>query len=226
MTAPGPALFPAGRLKLCDGYRRKPKSDPIHGSPGVGASRSPAILNSVVSFFSLAGIFGEREQSTRSSGGTLAASAVRPLNKFRRIRCTRWLLSVCVCAFFAVTAGSATGNASQPAQSTSNTPSVNVVVQWNRTLLIIVRTPGAQPATVHPTRSFAIMHAAIYDAVNAIDRTHTPYSVRLSHVSRFASQDAAAATAAHEVLAALYPKFQPVLDDQLQQSLAVIPGAP
>src|SRR5690242_9313790 len=52
---------------------------------------------------------------------------------------------------------------------------VNQVVQWNRTLLVIVRTPGAQPATIHPTRSFAIMHAAIYDAVNAIDRTHRPY---------------------------------------------------
>ena len=39
--------------------------------------------------------------------------------------------------------------------------SVDVVVEWNRTLLAIVRTPGAQPATVHPTRSFAIMHAAI-----------------------------------------------------------------
>ena len=47
--------------------------------------------------------------------------------------------------------------------------SVNQVLQWNRTLLVIVRTPGAQPATVHPTRSFAIKHAAIYDAVNAID---------------------------------------------------------
>jgi hypothetical protein len=28
--------------------------------------------------------------------------------------------------------------------------SVNEVVQWNRTLLVIVRTPGAQPATIHP----------------------------------------------------------------------------
>src|ERR1700680_425605 len=100
------------------------------------------------------------------------------------------------------------------------TQSVNPVVQWNRTLLVIVRTPGAQPATVHPTRSFAIMHAAIYDAVNAIDRTHKPYLVRLTAVSRFASQDAAAASAAHEVLAALYPNFKTLLDDQLQQSLA------
>src|SRR6266436_5963004 len=57
--------------------------------------------------------------------------------------------------------------------------SVNPVVQWNRTLLVIVRTPGAQPATVHATRSFAIMHAAIYDAVNAIDGTRKPYLVPL-----------------------------------------------
>ena len=104
--------------------------------------------------------------------------------------------------------------------------SVNPVVQWNRTLLVIVRTPGAQPATMHPTRSFAIMHAAIYDAVNAIDRTHKPYLVRLSHISRFASQDAAAASAAHEVLIALYPTFQAMLDEQLQQSLGQIADGP
>jgi hypothetical protein len=46
--------------------------------------------------------------------------------------------------------------------------SANPVVQWNRNLVSILRTPGAQPGTIHPTRSFAIMHAAIYDAVNAM----------------------------------------------------------
>src|SRR5438128_12175498 len=102
--------------------------------------------------------------------------------------------------------------------------SVNPVVQWNRTLLVIVRTPKAQPATVHPTRSFAIMHAAIYDAVNAIDRSHRPYLVRLTDVSRAASQDAAAAAAAHDVLVALYPTFSAVLDAELQDSLAHISG--
>lgn len=100
---------------------------------------------------------------------------------------------------------------------------VNVVIQWNRTLLVIVRTPGAQPATIHPTRSFAMMHVAIYDAVNAIDRTHKPYLIRLSGVPRSASQDAAAAAAAHDVLVALYPNFQSTLDSQLQTSLAPIP---
>jgi hypothetical protein len=101
--------------------------------------------------------------------------------------------------------------------------SVNPVLLWNRTLLVIVRTPGAQPATIHPTRSFAIMHAAIYDAVNAIDKGHSSYAIELIGVSRLASQDAAADTAAHEVLVTLYPQFQAMLDAELQQSLASIP---
>src|SRR5579872_4248032 len=75
-------------------------------------------------------------------------------------------------------------------------PSIDPVIQWNRNLLAIVRTPGAQPATIHPTRSFAILHAAIYDAVNAIDQTHEPYAVRVPNVSGLASQSAAADAAA------------------------------
>src|SRR5438270_6797864 len=88
----------------------------------------------------------------------------------------------------------------------------NPVVQWNRNLLAILRTPGAQPPTIHPTRSYAIMHAAIYDAVNSIDGTHHPYQVQVQGASPDASQEAAAASAAHEVLVALYPNFQPTLD--------------
>src|ERR1700719_1526412 len=108
-----------------------------------------------------------------------------------------------------------------PAVAQATEP-VSQVVQWNRTLLVIVRTPGSQPATIHPTRSFAIMHAAIYDAVNAIDGTHKPYLIRLS-ASHFASQEAAAAAAAHEVLVKLYPSFQATLDTQFQQALAQLP---
>src|SRR6266478_6569419 len=103
-----------------------------------------------------------------------------------------------------------------PAMAETTKP-VSQVVQWNRTLLSIVRTAGAQPATIHPTRSFAITHAAIYDAVNAIDGTHRPYLIRLV-ASRSASQEAAAAAAAHEVLVKLYPTFQAPLDAQLQRA--------
>src|ERR1700676_999645 len=109
-----------------------------------------------------------------------------------------------------------------PAMAQATKP-VSQVVQWNRTLLVIVRTAGAQPATIHPTRSFAIMHGAIYDAVNAIDRTHRPYLVRLSGVPRDASEEAAAVAAAQRVLVALYPTFKATLDAELQQSLAQIP---
>src|ERR1700674_1497620 len=98
----------------------------------------------------------------------------------------------------------------------------NPVVEWNRILLVIVRTPGAQPATVHPTRSFAIMHAAIYDAVNAIDKKHRPYLVTVPDASPNASQEAAAAGAAHEVLVGLYPAFKTTLEGEPQQSLAQI----
>jgi hypothetical protein len=131
-----------------------------------------------------------------------------------------------LCAGLSILAGGSYGaspNDEHPAAIDSSAQPVNPVVQWNRTLLGIVRTPGAQPATIHPTRSFAIMHAAIYDAVNAIERTHRPYLVRLSGVSRDASQEAAAAAAAHDVLVALYPAFQTTLDAALQQSLAQIP---
>src|SRR5580704_15087558 len=72
------------------------------------------------------------------------------------------------------------------------TQPVNAVIEWNRTLLTIVRTPGAQSPTIHSTRNFAILHVAIYDAVNNIDGRFSPYLVRLSDISRKASEPAAA----------------------------------
>src|SRR5258708_15176790 len=105
----------------------------------------------------------------------------------------------------------------------SSAHAVNAVIEWNRTLLVIVRTSGAQPHTIHSTRSFASLHASIFDAVNNLDGTYSPYLVRLSNISRRASQPAAADQAAHDVLVALYPAFQTTLDAELQQDLAQIP---
>jgi hypothetical protein len=102
----------------------------------------------------------------------------------------------------------------------------NAAIEWNKTLLTIVRTAGAQPATLHSTRSFAILHAAIYDAVNSIDGSHAPYLVNIERISESASQEAAADSAAHDVLVSLYPSFQTTLDAQLQQDLAAIPDGP
>jgi hypothetical protein len=83
----------------------------------------------------------------------------------------------------------------------------NPVIQWNRTLLSILRTPGNQPATVHPTRSMALLHVAIYDAVSAIHGHGRPFLLRPSRA-------AAADAAAHRVLVSLYPGQQQALDDQ------------
>src|SRR5438874_10380952 len=124
-----------------------------------------------------------------------------------------------ICSFLRVAslANAATDEERNPAQS------VNAVIEWNRTLLAIVRTPGAQPATVHSTRNFAILHAAIYDAVNNIDPRFSPYLVRLSDVPRSASEIAAADAAAHDILVFLYPAFQASLDAELEQDLALLP---
>jgi hypothetical protein len=97
-----------------------------------------------------------------------------------------------------------------------------VVVDWNEELLRIVRTPGAQPATVHPTRSFAMLHAAIYDAVVSISHDAPPYlfTVRAADDAR---PDVAAATAGHDVLAALYPAMKPEVDQLLVSELSALP---
>ena len=65
-----------------------------------------------------------------------------------------------------------------------------------------------------------ILHAAIYDAVNSIDKAHNSYLVSLPNASRKASKEVAVASAAHTILVALYPAFQTALDAQLQQDLA------
>src|SRR5438105_6619284 len=97
-----------------------------------------------------------------------------------------------------------------------------IVIAWNKELLHIVQTPGAQPATVHPTRSFAILHAAIYDSIVSITRDAPPYVFSVSAPSG-ARADAAAAVAGHDTLAALYPKMKATLDHLLASELATIP---
>jgi len=116
----------------------------------------------------------------------------------------------------------ATG-ANSNAAANGSSSSGAIVIAWNKELLHIVQTPGAQPATVHPTRSYAILHAAIYDAVVSITRDAPAYLFSVNAPSS-ARADAAAATAGHDTLAALYPKWTAVLDQQLASELATIPN--
>src|SRR6266851_4829112 len=96
-------------------------------------------------------------------------------------------------------------------------------VDWNRELITILGTAGAQPATVHPTRSFALLQAAEYDAVVSITHAAPPYLFSVP-APRGARPDAAADQAAHDVLTALYPSQKSGLDQMLASELAAIPN--
>ena len=122
----------------------------------------------------------------------------------------------------AILAANVYASPARASKRSAATQTPDQVIQWNRILLGILRTPGAQPATVHATRSMAIMHAAVYDAVNAIVRTHSDYLIHLK-APRHASVAAAAATAAHDSLVQLYPSQTALLDADLATSLASIP---
>ena len=97
-------------------------------------------------------------------------------------------------------------------------PSEDVILQWNRVLGQTLQVPDIQPGNVNPVRSFAMMHLAMFDAVNSIDGTYTPYLVDVPG-TRFASTKVAAAKAAYNVLSALYPSRQAVFDAEFSVSL-------
>ena len=77
------------------------------------------------------------------------------------------------------------------------------------------------PSAPQQNRGLAIVHAAIFDAVNAIDRRYTPYAVDVKAPAG-ASIAAAAAAAGHGALIRLYPAQKAVFDAALTASLAKI----
>ncbi len=125
-----------------------------------------------------------------------------------------YLLTISVLLFALTDIEAKTNN-----QTESNPPAEEVIFQWNRVLTDTIRTPGAHPsATIFPIRSYAMMHAAMFDAVNSIDGRYTPYLTDVPG-SKNASIEAAAAIAAHDVLVALYPTRQAIYDAELANSL-------
>ncbi len=63
----------------------------------------------------------------------------------------------------------------------------DVVTDWNTAALDAIRAGSTAPPIA--SRSLAILHVSIYDAVNGIARTHEPYLVQ-SAVSSSASRQA------------------------------------
>jgi PAP2 superfamily protein len=93
------------------------------------------------------------------------------------------------------------------------------VIQWNQELQQVLTAPGAQPASIHPTRTLAITQIAVYDAVNGIQGSGKSLLVD-RRGPRGASPDAAAAAAARTALDALLPSHRPAIDAFFQSSLS------
>jgi hypothetical protein len=98
------------------------------------------------------------------------------------------------------------------------------VLAWNQHAYVELILTANQPPPVAALH-LAIVHGAIYDAVNAIDGDFEPYLAD-PPAEPWYSEDAAAAAAAHEVLVWLLPGRESQLDGYLDASLASIPDGP
>src|SRR5688572_21738805 len=99
----------------------------------------------------------------------------------------------------------------------------DTVLEWNEVAVEATRVARLSPNA--QTRALAMVHGAVFDAVNGIERDYAPYLVD-RHAPRWASEEAAAAVAAHGVLVSLMPTQQATLDAALASSLAAVPDGP
>ncbi len=99
----------------------------------------------------------------------------------------------------------------------------DVVTEWNSTALNAIRIDKTPPPKA--SRALAILHAAIYDAVNGITRSHEPYLIG-GLVPASASIEAAASGAAYQVLASLFPAQKARFDVIYRTHLAGLPNNP
>ena len=87
----------------------------------------------------------------------------------------------------------------------------DAVIHWNTTAASAGFAAGLDNSAgcvdpLHESRIFAMMHVAIHDALNAIDRRSQPYAFD-AQAPAGASPDAAVAAAARDVLVALFPQL-------------------
>jgi PAP2 superfamily len=106
----------------------------------------------------------------------------------------------------------------------------NAVTDWNAIASNAIVATAGQPPPVSAL-SFAMVQGAVYDAVNAIDRSHRPYLVQPPS-NPTDSKEAAAATAAFRVLVGfpdlpgLFPTQLPTLRPLYDAYIASLPDNP
>jgi len=104
--------------------------------------------------------------------------------------------------------------------SAAHAARADIVPDWNLITANALQTAKAGTGLAH-SRIYAMVHGAMFDAVNAIDRRYHSYAADLKAVPG-ASPDAAAAVAAHTVLVELYPPQKDTFDATLAASLAKV----
>jgi membrane-associated phospholipid phosphatase len=115
----------------------------------------------------------------------------------------------------AALATAAPASATPTAAAARHAVPTNPVVAWDRVTLGILRTPGAQPPTIHPTRMLAMVSLAMQDAVEQGGANRGAASPR-----------AALDAAAHAVLLSLYPGQQALVEGEYQTLLGQVPAGP
>jgi len=104
----------------------------------------------------------------------------------------------------------------------TGTASADVITEWNERAVAAGYTAKQGPP-VHGA-IVAMVHLAMFEALNSIEPRYRPYRARLP-AQAGASHDAAAAAAAHYLLARIYPDQAKELDKALQASLAAVTDA-
>ena len=97
----------------------------------------------------------------------------------------------------------------------------NVITDWDEKAVSILQTGTVAPP---PTafRTMAILHVAMFDAVNSIEPRYKPYKIRLS-ATPDTSKEAAAAAAAGAVLVKLVPDAAADVQSTLTAYLTTLP---
>lgn len=115
-----------------------------------------------------------------------------------------WRAAAVAILSVAATAADAHGRSGDP----------EVVIEWNQIL------EGVLPAGgLTPPRNYAMVHIAMFDAINSIARTHRPYRTNV-WAPWGASAEVAAAQAARDVIVAQFPIAQAAADAALQARVA------
>jgi hypothetical protein len=120
-------------------------------------------------------------------------------------------------ATLALTACALTAPAQAGGSPGGSPPDATVITQWNGIAEGVIPTS----AGVVLPRPYAMMHIAMFDAVNSIEGGYKAYHTRVPAI-RYASSEAAAAQAAHDVLTALFPANSASFDTALNERLATL----